>query len=400
MSSPVLSQGRAVIASGAGVLRKGRRTKDLIKRLHPGDIALICHADLDVIAARALCDARVAAVIDCLCPASGRYPNKGPQTLNAARIPLVQLVEPDAFDQLADNAHVAITPDGTVKQRGKSYAATFWDIGRIDAAEQAGRDNLGRELEKFASNTLEYVRKEKDLIIEPVELPPLVGLKPMKGRHAVVVVRGEGYREDLASISGYIGDVKPVLIGVDGGADALLECGLKPDIIIGDMDSVSDRALSCGALLIVHAYSESGHAPGLERLQKMGVAGASETFRVAGTSEDAALLLAYEKGSELIVAVGTHSNLEDFLNKGRAGMASTFLVRLKVGARLVDARGVSQLHQRRASLMELIALLLSAVFVVVVLVIRSPMWTLVYRILHLQSRLSWMHFLRTITHHG
>ena len=225
-------------------------------------------------------------------------------------------------------------------------------------------------MDKFTANTLAYIREEKSLLLEPVQVPELPGTRAIAGRHVVIVVRGEGYREDLQSITGYLQDLKPVLIGVDGGADALLDFGFKPDIILGDMDSVSDRALACGARLIVHAYARDGRAPGLARVQALGLT--AETFPIAGTSEDAALMLAYERGAELIVAVGTHSNLEHFLDKGRAGMASTFLVRLKVGSRLVNARGVSQLHLRSVGAMEVAALALSALFVLVVLLTRSP----------------------------
>ena len=238
---------------------------------------------------------------------------------------------------------------------------------RIDCLLQDAKKNLGAELEHFAENTLSYVTREKSLLLDPAILPT-VNTK-IDGRHALIVVRGESYKEDLAIIRTYIRDVRPVLIGVDGGADALIEIGLKPDIIIGDMDSVSDETLRCGAELIVHAYA-NGDAPGLARLQQLGLD--PMVCSVPGTSEDIALLLAYEKGAEVIVAVGTHSHLIDFLDKGRKGMSSTFLVRLKVGNRLVDAKGVSKLYRVQPSGRPIAALALAALVVVITVIALSP----------------------------
>jgi len=194
---------------------------------------------------------------------------------------------------------------------------------------------------------------------------------PIGGRHVLIVVRGEGYTEDLHILRSYLHDFKPVLIGVDGGADALLEWGLKPDLIVGDMDSVSDEALRCGAELVVHVYPEPDRpSPGWERVRTMGLE--AQSFAVHATSEDIAMLLAYEKGAELITAVGTHFSLVDFLDKGRGGMASTFLVRLRVGSRLVDARGVSKLYRRGPAWQPVSWIVLAALFPVAVVVGMSP----------------------------
>jgi uncharacterized membrane-anchored protein len=188
----------------------------------------------------------------------------------------------------------------------------------------------------------------------------------MGGRHVLIVVRGFDYREDLAHLRSYVRDIRPVLLAVDGGADALLEFGLRPDIILGDFDSVSDAALRCGAQLIVHSY-RGGQAPGAARLESMGLE--YDTFSPTGTSEDAAMLLAFEKGAELIVAVGTHVSMVEFLDKGRAGMASTFLTRLKVGQLLMDAKGVSKLYQSRIRKADLVFFLLAAMLCFVVVVV-------------------------------
>ena len=388
MILPLTSQGFPAggVTPVSGVVRKDRRTKELVKRLKPGDIALIDHADIDAVAAQSLIDCRPAAVIDCAPPVTGRYPNRGPSLITAAKVPLFQLCDPADFDRITDHVMLNVTADGDLCQASgiRPRAIEPWSRERVAEATEYARKNLGAELEKFAENTLEFVRKEKGILLESESLPELAGVRKIARRHVVIVVRGEGYKEDLASIASYIRDLKPVIIAVDGGADALIDAGFKPDIILGDMDSVSDTALACGARLVVHAYS-NGDAPGLDRVYAAGLS--AETFAIPGTSEDAAMLLAYEKGARLIVAVGTHSNMEDFLDKGRAGMASTFLVRLKVGARLVDARGVSQLHERRVTPIELGGLLASAGFVLFVILSQSPVVQNLLTLMHNWLRL-------------
>lgn len=350
-----------------GTVRLDKRTKNLAKRLKPGEIALIDHVDIDSTAARMLVDANIAAVINTSHSCSGRYPNLGPRVLLEVGIPLIDCIGIDLFKGLKEGEQIEIR-DGLVC-RGSDVIAEgeLLTEQRINKVLEAAKQNLGAELEHFAENTLSYVTKEKSLLLDPANLPDVT--VPINSRHALVVVRGESYKEDLAIIRTYIRDMRPVLIGVDGGADALIEIGLKPDIIIGDMDSVSDSTLHCGAELIVHAYA-NGNAPGLERLEKLGLQ--PIVCSVPGTSEDIALLLAYEKGAEMIVAVGTHSHLIDFLDKGRKGMSSTFLVRLKVGNRLVDAKGVSKLYRIQPSGRHIAALTLAALIVVITIIALSP----------------------------
>lgn len=322
-----------------GRLRSGRRTKELVSRLRPGDIALIDHRDLDELAARALIERRVRAVLNADASASGRYPNPGPRLLLEAGIPLLDNLGREVFECLHDGDRVEIRGDlvtgaGGAVLSGQRVSADL--LRRLEEQVEPFAD-----LARFLANTLEHAQKEKDFFLSALALPPLRTC--FAARHALIVVRGQRYKNDLHAIAGYVRDVRPVLVGVDGGADALLEHGFKPDMIVGDMDSVSERALRCGAELVVHAYPD-GRCPGMSRLRALGLEG--QTLPAPGTSEDLALLLAYEAGAELLVAVGTHLGFFDFLEKGRPGMASTILTRLKVGARLVDARGVSLLYQR------------------------------------------------------
>jgi uncharacterized membrane-anchored protein len=345
-----------------GRARVDRRTKDLVKRLQPGEVAIIDHRDLDRVAADALVEAGVAAVVNASPSISGRYPNGGPIRVVRAAIPLLDDVGKEVMAAVAEGDLVEVQ-GASVLTRGEVVATgTLLDEAGIEAAMEEARSRIGVELERFAANTLEYVRQEAQLTFLPLVLPPLTS--DFQRRHALVVVRGHDYREDLRHLRGYIREHRPVLIGVDGGADALLEVGLKPDVIIGDFDSVSERALGTGADLIHHVHPD-GRAPGRDALQEWGVP--YEEFVVEGTSEDAAMLLAYEAGAQLIVAVGTHATMVEFLDKGRAGMSSTFLTRLRLGPVLVDAKGVSQLYEgrvRTADLMLLIGAAVAAMLVV------------------------------------
>ncbi|NLC53307.1 MAG: hypothetical protein GX770_05015 [Firmicutes bacterium] len=346
-----------------GTARKNSRTKDLVKKIKPGEIAIINHPDLDQVAAESLIKAQVRLVINASPSITGRYPNLGPTLLCKAGIPILDAVGLEFFNALPETAEVEIK-DGRVYRQTQLLGEGFiLTPERIEAATEEAKKNLNHELDKFIQNTLEYALVEKDLVLGGLNLPSL--RTNLHRKQVLVVVRGQNYREDLKIILSYIREEKPVLIGVDGGADALIEFGLKPHLIIGDMDCVSDQALYSGAELVVHAYPD-GKAPGLKRLRQLDLE--AVTFPAPGTSEDLALILAYEKGADLIVAVGTHSNMIDFLEKGRPGMASTFLVRLKVGSILVDARGVSKLYHSRKSGGQIFVICLAA-FIPLVLVL-------------------------------
>ncbi|MBS3887072.1 MAG: hypothetical protein KGZ41_06265 [Dethiobacter sp.] len=359
-----------------GQVKKGKKTKLLVKRLQPGDFALIDHLDLDEVAAEALCKQRVKAVINVDSSISGRYPNNGPAKLADARIVHLDQAGAELFAKINEGDLLSLQGDSI--WRGSELLARGRVVDKALISHQlvAAEKNLAKLLDDFVQNTLEYALKEKELILGRLDLPALVTC--FKGRHVLVVVRGQSYREDLQAVKHYIDEVKPVLLAVDGGADALLEFGYIPDLVVGDMDSVSDQALKKARELVVHAYAD-GQSPGMERLKMLGLA--AVMVKAAGTSEDIALLLAYEKGAKLIAAVGTHSNMIDFLEKGRKGMASTFLVRLKVGSRLVDARGVSQLYRARISGRSVALLALAASIPFLVLALASPIILHIFRLI-------------------
>lgn len=364
-----------------GIAKVDRRTKNLVKRLAPNDIAIINHSELDDVAAQSLVAAKVRAVINAAPSLSDNYPNPGPMTLVSAGILLLDNVGEEIMVAIPEGHEVEIY-DNEVHYQGKQIAVGHClTVDEIKQHMAKINNQMGEVLSKFVQNTLDYARNEIGLISGEYEVPNT--MTNFTGKHTLIVVRGQNYKEDLMAIKSYIDEVRPVLIGVDGGADALLEFGYKPDIIIGDMDSVSDRTLSCGAELIVHAYP-NGKAPGLERVKEMGLP--ARLFAAPGTSEDIAMLLAHDKGTELIVAVGTHSNVQDFLEKGRKGMASTFLVRLKVGSILVDAKGVNKLYRNRVKAKYLAQIVLAALLPAGIIVFVSPSTRQLLRLIYLQFR--------------
>lgn len=349
------------------VARVDRRTKRLTKRLQPGEIAIIDHVDVDRVSGEALVACGVSAVVNVAAGISGRYPNLGPQIIIESGVPFVDNATQDLFERVKDGDVVRLHEgivylDGDVVGKGEERTPEA-----VDAAMAEARAGLAVQIEAFAVNTMEYVRGEGKLLIDGVGVPDI--RTPMEGRHVLIVVRGYHYKDDIATLRPYIREYRPVLVGVDGGADALLEAGYLPDVIVGDFDSVSTKALSCGAELIVHAYRD-GRAPGLERVHQLGRE--AVIFPSTGTSEDIAMLLADDKGAELIVAVGTHGTLEEFLDKGRSGMASTFLTRLRVGSKLIDAKGVSRLYRSRISTPQLLLLVITALITMGVALFLSP----------------------------
>jgi uncharacterized membrane-anchored protein len=365
---PLPFRGKAGEPPGiVAVARVDRKTKNIARRLNPGEIAIIDHSDLDRVSAEELIRRKVSAVVNVSVSMTGRYPNLGPQLLLNAGIPVVDDVGPDVLVRVTDGTMVRL--DTETLYLGDTVIAKGTPLTQesVDAAMTEARAMVAVQIESFAANTLEFLRREHELLTDGVIAPELE--TDMAGRHVLVVVRGYHYREDLIALRAYIREYKPVMVAVDGGADALMEAGYEPDVILGDMDSVSDEALGCGAELVVHAYPD-GRAPGLSRVRELGLD--AITLPAPGTSEDIALLLADARGASLIVVVGTHHTLEEFLDKGRPGMSSTFITHLRVAGKLINARGVHQLYQSRISGWSLLGLVLAAAVTVLVAVLFSP----------------------------
>jgi len=350
-----------------GRARLGRKTKNLVKRLGPGDIAIIDHADLDRIAAEDLAASGVEAVLNVAPSSTDRYPNPGPLVLARAGVMLVDVPAAPLFEEISDGDPVVI--QGAEVRSNDDLLATgrVIDLATATAQIERQRERINVALADFAANTIEHVEREGELLVGRIDFPHV--RTEFRDRHALIVVRGTTYRRDLRTLRAYIEDTKPVLVGVDGGADAILEEGFVPDMILGDMDSATDAVLTSGAEVVVHAYAD-GTAPGRERLEALGLE--PVVAPAIGTSQDVAMLLAHENGAELIVSVGAHFNLTEFLDKNRAGMSSTFLTRLRIGETLIDAKGVSRLYNPGVRGWHMWAFLAVSLLLIAIIVLSSP----------------------------
>ena len=350
-----------------GPVRLGPRTKRLVKRLHPEDVAVIDHEAIDRVSGEDLVATGVRCVVNVARSASPRYGNQGPVIVTEAGVHLVDMPGAPLFELLKDGERVRVVGGSLFRGEELIWEGEVQDAEAVKRAYEAGRRGIGEALEAFAENTMTHIREERELVSGHLDLPDFD--TKLRDRPAMVVVRGVDHKKDLRALRPYVRDMKPALIGVDGGADAILTEGFCPHMIVGDMDSASDRALRCGAELVVHAYPD-GRAPGRDRLDRMGLP--YKVVPAPATSEDVAMLIAAEKGAELIVSVGSHFNLVEFLEKNRAGMSSTFLTRLRVGEILVDAKGVSRLYRPSAGRGPIIAVTLAALVTLVIVVVTSP----------------------------
>jgi uncharacterized membrane-anchored protein len=359
--------GAAPVEAIEGRVRLGRRTKDLVKRLVPGDVAVIDHVNIDRIAAEELISTGVRVVINAAPSSNGRYPNAGPLLLVQAGVRLIDVEDADPFELLAEGNRVTVA-DGIVLGGGRELLrGRMLGLEELERQRDEQLERVDEALAEFAENTVAHVRQETDLLTGSVEFPPTRA--SFRDRHVLIVVRGDRHRRDLKALRAYIRDVRPLVVAVDGGADGVLEAGMRPDVILGDMDSAGDEALRCGAELIVHAYPD-GRAPGRQRLLDLGLD--HTLLPAAGTSEDVAMLMAYEKGATLIVSVGAHFNLIEFLDRKRGGMSSTFLTRLRIGEKLVDAKGVSRLYNPSSPFGPMVLFLAAFMVLLAIVVITSP----------------------------
>lgn len=371
-----------------GIAKLDKRTKDLTKRLSADDVAIIDHVDMDRVSAEGLLTTGVEVVVNASPSISGTYPNVGPLLLTRGGVTLIDDVGPAIFSLVKEGDVVEVVGDEVLVGGSVCAKGTRLTVRDIEDRMEAAKAGLGEQLDKFARNTIEYLERERAILTDETWVPSL--RTEINGRQVLVVVRGYDFKQDLDALRPYIREMRPVLVGVDGGADAIMEAGFAPDVIVGDMDSVTDKALASGAELIVHAY-EDGRAPGMERVESLGLADKAYVWPLAATSEDLALLLAWESGADLIVAVGTHANLIEYLDKGRKGMASTFLVRLKVGPKLVDAKGVNKLYRATVGPAHLVLIAAAALAVVTAVLLISPAARMTVELVVLRTR-AWLGF--------
>ncbi len=365
-SSPSLP-GIAPWRTVTGPARLSRRTKLLVKHLARGDVAVIDHRDIDRVSAEELVAGGAAAVLNCAPSSSGTYPNMGPQILVEAGVHLVDLPDDGLFGELTGGESVTVS-DGRVLLGERVLAeGEVQDLAGVRAETEARRREVGEALERFANNTIEHMREERELLAGRIEMPRF--RTDFRDRSALVVVRGVDYQRDLRALRPFIRDMRPVIVAVDGAAEAVIEAGLRPDMIVGDMDSAGETSLCCGAELVVHSYPD-GRAPGRAYLERLGLS--FELVPAPGTSQDVAMLIAAEKGARLIVSVGSQFNLVEFLDRNRKGMSSTFLTRLRIGEILVDAKGVGRLYHPRPGLTPLLVVIAAGVVALIAVIALTP----------------------------
>jgi uncharacterized membrane-anchored protein len=389
-TAPAPDPNRLPAVELAGPARLGRKTKVLVKHLRSGDIAVIDHLDIDRVSAEELIAAGVTAVLNCKPSTSGTYPNLGPQLLVEAGIVLVDLPDDGLFRALGEGDPLTLRLHARVCEvqcKGRQLArGEVLDLVRVRADTEARRREVGEALERFAHNTIEHMREERELLAGRIELPRFA--TDFRDRPALVVVRGVDHQRDLRALRPFIRDVHPVIVAVDGAADAVLQAGLKPDMIVGDMDSAGESALCvsvrAGAELVVHSYPD-GRAPGRARLEQLGLP--FKLVPAPGTSQDVAMLIAAEKGARLIVSVGSQFNLVEFLDRNRRGMSSTFLTRLRIGEILIDAKGVSRLYRPQPGLAPLLLVILAGLLAMAAIVWLTPALRDVAEILWLKLQL-------------
>lgn len=349
-----------------GIARVQRDNAQLGRRLKSGDIAVIDHPDLDRAHAEALIARKVRAVVNVSPSSSGRYPNLGPQLLAQAGITIIDHVGPGIWAKFKDRDKIRI--DGGNVYRGDIVIATGTELDEatIVGLLSSAQSGLSARLESLAANSADHIRREHAMLLEGAGVPRLH--TDLSDRPVVVVSKSYDYADDLAALKRYISGHDAVLIGAGAGADALLDAGYTPAVVVGDLDNVSDRALKAATEVIV--ASSSGQLASVDRLEKAGAD--AQIFRASGSDEDLALLLADSNEASVIVLVGGHTSLVEFLDKGPLDMSSTFLTRLRVGAKLVDAKAVAEFYNHRITLWPVLLLLAFAVIAVGVAVAVTP----------------------------
>lgn len=328
-----------------GTARVDRDIDRLLRRVCPGDIVVLDVLDLDRITADALVDAEIAAVVNASPSVSGRYPNQGPEVLVANGVTLIDETGPEVFKKVKDGAKIRLYNGGVYSGDRRLVRGTERTDHEIADLMQEAKSGLVAHLEAFAGNTIEFIRSESPLLIDGIGIPDVD--VDLRRRHVVLVGDEPHAEEDLKRLKPFIKEYQPVLIGVGMGADVVRKAGYRPQIIVGDPSQMSADVLKCGAQVVLPADAD-GHAPGLERIQDLGVG--AMTFPAAGSPMDLALLLADHHGAALLVTAGHTANIETFFDRTRQqSNPSTFLTRLRVGEKLVDAKAVATLYRNRIS---------------------------------------------------
>lgn len=355
-----------------GTARVERRTRALLPRLRPGDVAVVEHVDMDRATAQALIDADVAAVVNAAPMISGRYPNLGPQLLVEAGVLLVDGVGVAALGAIGEGRSVRLH-EGEV-YAGEEVVARGREVDAATVAAELDRARTGlvTQLETFTHNSTEFLRREQDLLLHGRGVPRLD--TRIAGRPVVVVVRGAEHEQELARIKPFLREQHPVLVGVGAGAEVLRAAGFKPDVVVLDARAEDAELPSAKTLRsardVVVRVDRGADRSQVDSIERLGVR--PKRFESAATPEDAGLILADAGEAAVIVGVGMHATIDELLDRQRSGLASTYLTRLKVGPRLVDATAVPSLYSGRVRPWHVLVVLLAGLVALAAAVSVTP----------------------------
>ncbi|APE14634.1 thiamine pyrophosphokinase [Mycobacterium sp. WY10] len=359
--SALLSRNTGARPGVTGTARVDRDIDRLLRRIGPGDIVVLDILDLDRMTADALVDANIAGVVNASPSISGRYPNLGPEVLVANNITLIDTAGPEVFKKIKDGAKIRLHNGGVYAGDRRLALGVERSDEEIADLMQDAKTGLVAHLEAFAGNTIEFIRSESPLLIDGIGIPDID--VDVYRRHVLVVADGPGAEDDLKALKPFIKEYQPVLIGVESGADLLQKNGYRPQLIVGNPDQMSADVLKSGAQVVLPADAD-GHANGLERIQDLGIG--AMTFPAAGSAADLALLLVDHHGASLIVTAGHSASIEEFFDRSRQqSNPSTFLTRLKVGEKLVDAKAVATLYRNHISGGAIAMLILAVLFAII-----------------------------------
>ena len=363
----------ATLPGLAGTAKVDRRTRSLLPRLGRGDIAVIDHLDLDRATAQKLVDAEVSAVVNRVRFVSGRYPNLGPSVLAEAGILLVDDLSPDDWATIRDGHRIRIDDEGGLFDGEREIGrGRVLDRDTLEGDLERARGGMAAQLESFTHNSTEFLRRESDLLLHGKGSPRLASR--VEGRPAVVVVAGPDLAEELRGLRPWLREQHPVLIAVDTAADTLLAAGRQPDVVVLSSPHQGEERVSAKVLrgardVVVVVDRGDGKTP-LDALERLNVR--PMRFETGALPEDAALMLASVSLASLVVGAGVHASLDDFLDRQRTGLASTYLTRLRLGPQLVDARAVPVLYSGRVRTWQLWLALLAGLVAVVAAIGVTP----------------------------
>lgn len=321
--------------------------------------------DIDQRSAESLAHCNPRAVVNAQASISGRYPTGGPLVLADAGIAIIDNAGSEVMTW-RDGTDVTIEGGLITPLDGEAVQGTHLTREAIETAMESAADGMHVQLASFTANAMDVVAHDAGVLLDGKDIPQ-TGVS-LDGKHVVVVAPGYHHVEQLAAIKRYVRERKPVFIAVGEAADVVASSSRPPTIILGNVESVSEKVLGSAKAIVVH--DPSAKEAGLNRVESLGLD--HEASKATIASADLAVLMAAAGGASVIVTVGMDTRLLDFLEQGRSDMAGTFLARLQAGPAVVDASTLALVYRHRFSWLSLLALVLSGVAALAVAISATP----------------------------